>query len=445
MIINQKGVVVLTHGNQNIQKLYFFVLMLFSSLYATDTEIQVFSYVASVKVLVSDTEIVSGNIIRIKIRANGDKVRFPKIEEIDGTPVLEQYERITNKYHYINGVLNKERTTLILTFAPHHNVTIPSYDVEIDGKIYKTEPVKIKVMPSNAKNNEDGNKYFLHIDVDKKSVIVGEPIVVSVYLSLKNGVVLSKLPQYTQPRFKGFFVKQLGDEKVYAKGNRQITELKYLLTPQSEGIFNIGPAKVKMGVPNKKKRDMFGRIAGTIWVPIVSNTLKIEVNKKTQESDLIGNFRIKSTLNTKSAKVNKPVNLTINISGEGTLEDFEFPEFNIDGVTVYSDDAQINTELNNSTIYSTYSKSFVFISDRNFTIPSQRISVYDIESNSVKYLETSSYDVHVEGSQIPAMQKHQAQISHAGNVYNNLNMPQKSMLDTHEENTLTKCNLHHGG
>jgi hypothetical protein len=153
---------------------------------------------------------------------------------------------------------------------------------------------------------------------------------------------------------------------------------------------------------------------------------------------MMGRFSIESTLDTKNVKVNKPVNLTINISGEGTLEDFEFPNFDIDGVTVYSDDAQINTELNNSTIYSTYSKSFVFISDRNFTIPSRRISVYDIESNSVKYLETSSYDVHVKGSQIQAVQKNQAQISHAGKVYNNLNMPQKSMLDTHEENTLTK-------
>jgi len=436
MTINQKGVVVQTHGNQDIQKYLFLILLLCSSVHAA--EVEEFSYIPEAKVLVSDTEIVAGNTIRLKIRANGDKVVFPNIEEIDGVPVLEQHEIVVNRPHYINGVLKKERTLLILTFAPHQDVTIPSYEVGIDGKMYKTKEIKIKVVPMNAQNREDSNKFFLYLQTDKKTVIVGEAMIVTVHFSIKNGVRLSTTPQYTQPTFKGFFSKVLGEEKVYAEGNRQITELKYLLTPQIEGQFNVGPAKIKMGIPNKSKLDMFGRVIGTIWIPLVSNTVKVKVRKKPKESDLMGRFSIESRLDRKNIKVNKPVNLTINISGEGTLEDFEFPDFDIDGVTVYSDDAQINTELNNSSIYSTYSKSFVFISDRNFTIPSRRISVYDSENNSVKYLETSSYDVHIEGSQMQSIQKPQAQISHAGKVYNNLNIPEKSMLDTYEEYSLIK-------
>jgi len=436
MTINQKGVVVLTHGNQDIQKYLFLILILCSSVYAA--EVEEFSYIPEAKVLVSDTEIVAGNTIRLKIRANGDKVVFPNIEEIDGVPVLEQHEIVVNRPHYINGVLKKERTLLILTFAPHQDVTIPSYEVGIDGKMYKTKAIKIKVIPMNAQNREDSNKFFLHLQTDKKTAIVGEAILVTVHFSIKNGVRLSTTPQYTQPIFKGFFSKIVADEKVFAEGNRQITELKYLLTPQLEGQFNVGPAKIKIGVPNKSKLDMFGRVVGTIWIPLVSNTVKIKVTKKPKESDIMGHFSIENSLDSKNVKVNKPVNLTINISGEGTLEDFEFPDFDIDGVTVYSDDAQINTELNNNIIHSTYNKSFVFISDRNFTIPSRRISVYDSESNSVKYLETSSYNIHVEGSKIQAMQKPQAQISHAGKVYNNLNSPRKSMLDTHEEYALAK-------
>ena len=436
MTINQKGVVVQTLGNQDLQKCLFLILILYSSVYAA--EVEVFSYVPEAKALVSDTEIVAGNTIRLKIRVNGDKVLFPNIEEIDGVPVLEQHEIIVNRPHYINGVLKKERTILILTFAPHQDVTIPSYEVGIDGKMYKTKAIKIKVMPMNAQNKEDSNKFFLHLQTDKKNVIVGEALLVTVQFSIKNGVRLSATPQYTQPTFKGFFSKIVGEEKVFAEGNRQITELKYLLTSQLEGQFNVGPAKIKIGVPNKSKLDMFGRVVGTIWIPLVSNTAKIKVTKKSKDSDLIGHFSIENSLDSKNVKVNKPVNLTINISGEGTLEDFEFPDFNIDGVTVYSDDAQINTELNNSTILSTYSKSFVFISDHNFTIPSRRISVYDTESHTVKYLETFSYDVYVEGSHMQTMQKPQAQISHAGKVYNNLKVSQKSMLDTNEEYNLVK-------
>jgi len=438
MIKNQKGVMVQIHGNQGIQKLLFLILMLFTFAYATDSDVETFSYTREVKVLVSDTEIVAGNVIRLKIRATGNKVVFPNIEEIDGVQVLEQNERITNKFHYINGVLNKEHTTLILTFAPHHDMTIPSYDVKIDGRVYKTEPVKIKVMALNPQNIEDNNKFFLHLEADKKSVMVGEAIVATVYLSLKLGLQLSENPQYTKPAFKGFFSKELGDEKVYQKGNRQITELKYLLTPQSEGDFTVGPARAKLGEIDKKRRDMFGRFIRTRWVPIASNRVKIKVTKKIQESDLVGSFTIENSLDTKNVKANKPVTLTVKITGDGTLEDFVFPDFEIGGVTVYSDDAEVITDLSNNTVHSTYSKSFVFISNRDFTIPTRRISMYDIKSKIVKYLELPSYDVHVEGSLAQTQQKPQVEISHEDKVHSNLKIPQKSMLDTEEDNGLSE-------
>ena len=438
MIKDQKRVMMQIHGNKGILRLFFLISMLFTFLYASESEVENFSYTHEVRALVSDTEIVAGHVIRLKIRAIGDKVVFPNIEEINAVKVLEQHERITNKFHYMNGVLKKERTTLILTFAPHHDMTIPSYDVEIDGKIYKTKPIKIKVMAVNAQNTEDNNKFFLHLKTDKKSVMVGEPIIATIHLSLKLGLRLSENPHYTKPVFKGFFSKEIGDEKVYTEGNRQVTELKYLLTPQTTGKFTVGPARAKIGVADKHKRDMFGRVLRTIWMPIASNRVKIEVTKKPQESDLVGSFTIENTLDTKNVKANKPVNLTVKIAGDGTLEDFEFPDFEIDGVTVYNDDAAITTDLSNKGIHSIYRKSFAFISDHDFTIPARRISVYDIKSKTLKYLELPSYDVHVEGSQATAAQKPKVKIPGAGKVHSNLKISQKSMLDTEGENDLSE-------
>ncbi len=422
-------------GSVGIQRLFFLILTLFTFLYASGTEVEKFSYAHEVKVLVSDTEIVAGNVIRLKIRATGDKVVFPIIEEIDGVKVLEQRERITNKFHYINGVLNKERTTLILTFAPHHDMTIPSYGVEIDGKIYKSKPIKIKVVAANAQNMEDNNKFFLHLKADKESAIVGEPILATVYFSLKLGLRLSENPQYTRPEFKGFFSKEVGEEKLYNEGNRQVTELRYLLTPHSKGNFKVGPARAKISVADRNKRDMSGRFLGATWVPIASNRIKIEVKEKPQESDLVGLFTAESSLDRQSIKANKPVNLSIKITGEGSLEDFELPDFEIDGVTVYSDDASVTVDLNNSIVRSTYSKKFAFISEHDFTIPARSISAYDTKSKTVKYLEIPSYDVHVEGSQAPAVQKSQAEIPGAGKAQTSLKVPQRSMLDMEDDNT----------
>ena len=417
------------HGDQSIWKLLFLILVLCTFINAN--EVEVFSYVPEAKALVSDTEIVAGHMIRLKLRANGDKVVFPKIEEIDGVKVLEQREIVVNRPHYINGVLKKERTILILTFAPHHDVTIPSYNIKIDGRVYKTKPIKIKVVPVNAQNTEDSNKFFLHLETDKKSVIIGEPILARVALSLKIGTRLSGNPQYTKPAFEGFFSQELGEEKVYMKGDRQVTEVKYLLTAHSAGTFSVGPARAKIGVADRSKLDMFGRSIRTFWVPIASNSVKIEIAKKPQESDLVGLFTIQSSLDAENVKANKPVNLTVKIAGDGSLDDFVFPEFEIDGVTVYSDDAKISVDLNGSSIHSTYSKSFAFISDRDFIIPAQRISVYDTKSKAMKYLQVPSYAVHVEGSKAFAMQK-----LHEVKTDSHLKVPQQSMLDIEKENNL---------
>ena len=425
-------------ANKSVLSLCFFILMLFTFAHASASETETFTYTPEVRVLVSDTEVVAGNMIRLKIRATGNKVLFPNIDEIDGVQVLEQHERVTNKFHYINGVLNKEHTALILTFAPHHNMTIPSYDIEIDGKIYKSKSVKIKVMPATAQNAEDNNKFFLHLETDKKSVIVGEPIVATVYLSLKLGLQLSEKPQYNKPAFKGFFSKELGEEKVYQEGNRQITELKYLLTPLYEGDFAVGPARAKLGVVDKKKRDMFGRFIRTRWVPVASDRVKIKVTKKPQVSDLVGSFSIENTLDTQSVKANNPVNLTVKIAGDGTLDDFEFPDFEIDGVTVYSDDAAITTDLNDNSIKSTYVKRFAFISEHDFTIASRTILVYDTKSQTVKKLEVPSYDIKVEGTKMSTPAVQTKATSNGGKVQSNIQLPETSMLDGEEKSVEIK-------
>lgn len=411
-------------GNQGIRKLLFLILIMFS--YVSADDVEVFSYVPSVKALVSDTQIVAGHMVELKIRANGDKVEFPNIEEINGVQVLDLDKIVVNRPHYINGVMKKERTILILTFAPHHDVVIPAYQVKIDGRTYKTKAIKIKVIPMSAQNKEDGNAFFLSLETDKKSVVEGESFLVTVQLSLKLGLRLARKPHYIQPEFKGFFAQNIDKERVYTEGNRQITEYKYLLTPIEAGKFKVGTAKAKISVIDKNRQDMFGRFKG-ITVPIASNRVNIEVKKKLQESDLVGDFKIVHKIDKKKVSPNKPVTLTVTIVGEGILDDFVFPEYEIEGVTLYSEDAKTNVELNGSVLHGTYSQRFSFISDHDFVIPARRISVYNTTTQTVNYLEVPSYAVHVKGSKAVTIQK----AEHL-KVDTLLDTPQHSMLDIKE-------------
>ena len=408
-------------GSQGIQKVLFVILIIFSCSSADDVE--VFSYIPSATALVSDTQIVAGHMVKLKIRANGDKVEFPNIEEIDGVQVLDQDKIVVNRPHYINGVMKKERTILILTFAPHHDVVIPAYQVKIDGRVYKTKAIKIKVIPMSVQNKEDGNAFFLSLDVDKKSVTEGEAFLVTVQLSLKMGLRLAKKPHYIQPEFKGFFAQSIDKERVYTEGNRQITQYRYLLTPIESGKFKVGTAKAKITVIDRHKQDMFGRFKG-ITVPIASNRATIEVKKNPQESDLVGEFSVAHKIDREKVNPNKPVTLSVTMVGEGILDDFVFPEYEIEGVTLYSEDANTTVEVNGSVIHSTFHQRFSFISDHDFVIPARRISVYSPTSQTVKYLKIPSYAVHVKGSKAFTMQKAKHQ-----KIEKLLDTPKYSMLD----------------
>jgi len=415
----------------NVQKTILSILILFTMVYG-----------AGVEATLSNTEIVQGNMAQLKIKATGNRAAFPNITEIDGVKVLGRHENQNNSYTYINGKMSNNRsTTLVLTFAPQKDITIPSYEVNVDGTVYKTDPLQLKVIKATAPKIGGSSQFSLQLTANKKEVMVGEPLLATVYFSLKQGIRLTDNPDYNKPEFKGFFVKELKEQKNYHQGDKQVTELRYILIPQAEGNFTVGPATAKIAVADRNRRDMFGRFFGTTWVPIASNTISIEVKGKPQDTDLIGEFKIENSIDKQQVKANKPVNLTVKITGEGNLEDFEFPTYEIDGVTIYSDDAKISTKLQGESVNSTYVKSFAFISDHDFTIPARSISVYDIKSQTVKNLEIPSYDVKVEGSSTVAASKPQKMNPNRGKIQTNLKIPERSMLDDGEPEVSTEENV----
>jgi len=385
------------HTKQKITvKWLFFILILSAFGYANDDK-------SGVKAIVSNTKILAGNIVKLRIRATGDKVVFPKIKIIEGVKVLRQEERVTNIHTYNLGEFKKERTILILTFAPQKDMTIPSYEVEIDGRIYATKPIKLIVKNANTSNISSNHIFSLKLKSNKKSVVPGESFLVTVYFFLQQGVIVSKKPQYNRPEFKGFFVEKADKGKSYYKDNYQVTELRYILTPHSEGNYTLGPALAKIGLQNKSKKDIFNKVFSTKWVQKVSNTLDIEVLPQTVESGFVGKFSLTSKVDTQEVKAHKAVNLTVKIEGEGNLVNFDLPHYELDGVTTYSDDAKIDTKVVDGKIYSSYSKKFVFISEKNFIIPERILSMYDPEEGKLKELKIKAFNIEIKKSKATAM------------------------------------------
>jgi len=356
-------------------------------------------HAASVRATVDTVEVVKGNAVTLRIKAVGGNVVFPDISMIANSPVRGTSTSSSQNWSLINGTMkNESSTTRSLQFIPTQNMTIPSYTVEISGKAYKTDPIGIKVVKSNVPKGKKGGLFSLEMKTGKAKICVGESVMLTVYFALRNDVRLSQEVQYTQPEFSDFIVLDGDEQQAYMKGNYQIQEVRYIITGHREGNFTISPAQVKVGVPDGGRRDFFGMAFGTKWYHTASNSIEVEVLPQTQLSDLIGEFTLDSTVDSKEVKANKPVNLTVTIEGKGSLENLEYPDYEIDGVTVYSDEAKVETKVVGGELYSTYSKSFAFIADEDFNIPKQHFSVLDPKSDTLKQLTVQGYKIQVKNT-----------------------------------------------
>jgi len=356
-------------------------------------------YAVGVEATVDTTEVVKGNPVTLYLKATGGSAAFPRILMVDTAPVTGTSTSSSRSISMSGGKTTSEvSTTKMIRFMPEHDMTIPSYTVNISGKKYQTKPIAIKVVKTNAPMGQKGGLFSLEIRANKSKVRVGESFMVTVYFSLRRDVKLSQEVQYTQPDLSNFIVSGSGEQKAYVKGNYQIQEVPYIVTATKEGNFTISPAEAKVGVPDRSRRDIFGMTFGTKWYQSVSNALNIEVLPQTKDAELIGDFTVSTKIDAQEVKANKPVNLTVKIEGKGNLENFEFSKYEIDGVTVYSDEAKVDTKVLNGELYSIYTKRFAFISESDFHIPKRTFTMLDTKSDTVKSLSVKAYDISIQHS-----------------------------------------------
>jgi len=361
-------------------------------------------YAGSVKATVDNQQVVKGNSVTLTIKAIGDDAIFPSIDTIGKVRVEDTSTSSQRIMSIINGgVKNEVSTTLSLRFTPTENMSIPAYEVSIEGKVYKTQPISLTLVKSNASSRQANQKFSLRLESTKTQVNVGESFMITAYFALHRNVQVAQEVQYSPPSLADFSIVTLKQKPTYMQGQYQIHEMQYLATPLQEGNFSISPAKVQVAIAQRGKRSFLGGFGsfggfGAKWYKTQSNSLNIRVLPQAQSSDIVGDFSIESTVDSTEVKANKPVNLTIEIEGNGNLQNFEIPKYEIDGVTIYSDEAKIDTKVVDGKLYSIFSQSFAFIASEDFSIPSHSFTAYSPKDKTLKTLKVKSFDIKVKKS-----------------------------------------------
>jgi len=141
-----------------------------------------------------------GDSVEFSLSVSGKDIKMPDIKDIDG--FIVQSLGTSTQTNIINGV-RSDKLIKNYTFRPTKDITIPSFEITVDGKIEKTQPQKISMQKVEKTVSAD---YDLTIQVDKKEVYVGESIHLTLLFKYKKDLNIIGL-EFEKPKFESFGLK----------------------------------------------------------------------------------------------------------------------------------------------------------------------------------------------------------------------------------------------
>ena len=391
-------------------------------------------FTASAKNVVSVGE--RFNLI-FKLTAEGKNFRGPSTNDFN---ILNgPYSSSSSSVQIINGRVSKmvEITyTYVLAAIKEGEFEIPAASVVVEGKTYKSNPVKIKVVkrqsssgtrPSTGSNQQSKggsnlkDQVFLKALANKTNPLQGEQIIVTFKIYTK--VPISHIDINKMASFPGFWSKNMVDEK---KQLRQYTEYingeefvvadvrKVALFPQKSGKLKIEPlemqcvAQVRQKSQQKNRdpffdsffNDPFFNRYQNVGMNIKSNTLNINVkplpvqNKPVSFTGAVGSFDFKSEINKNELSTNEAVNLKFTISGRGNIELIDLPAIQFPpDFEVYDPKISQNININDNGVSGWKSFEYLIIPRRSgeFKISPISFSYFDLQSRQYRSIPSKEF------------------------------------------------------
>ncbi len=132
----------------------------------------------------------------------------------------------------------------------------------------------------------------------------------------------------------------------------------------------------------------------------IAKITPIEVVVKENAYGLAGRLQITSDLDLREVSAYEPVHLAIRIEGDGNLHDLDNIQIKIDGVEVFSDEAQKQYALSETGYIGSWSQRFAFVSQEDFVIPSIEIGYLDLTRQQEKVLKTEAFPIKIKADGI---------------------------------------------
>jgi len=432
---------------KNLIKLtYLLILIIPGNLFAQDVR-----FSASAKNVV-----VTGEQFRLTYVVNQQGSGFRPSSINDFSVLSGPNQSSSSQMQIINGKVTQSVSysyTYILQAKKEGTFTIAPASISVDGKQYKSNVLKIRVIANPNKTqtqkqaggqqqqqqqqgggtqNIDSKALFLRATADKANPMIGEQV--NVTFKIFTNVNIAQYTVEEFPAFAGFWTQDLGNAKKQGKQYYEVIDGKRFLVaeihkkaifPQKSGKLSIDPMVIEciVQVQSKTRRStgdaVFDQFFNNsifnsyqnIKKSIGSNRLTLNVKplpangKPAGFSGAVGSFTLSSNIDKTELKANEAINLKYVISGKGNVKlvnklNVDFPP----DFEVY--DPKI-TYKNQNTVNSVGGRTnFEYlIIPRNagaYKIKAVQFTYFDLEKKRYITLSSPEYEINVakgEGSQ----------------------------------------------
>lgn len=249
------------------------------------------------------------------------------------TPDFSKFEQIgsgSDQTSYIEPVsqtvINQQVFQWVLSPKTVGKVRVGSFLVQVNGRIYKTEPIDLDV--GNARIAERTNKkddVYLNLEVQNREVFENEPTVAVIRAYSSNFNNLRNIGDVNLAHQKGIEVKPVSFEKSdieQSPKSRLLSQVVavYMLYPEKTGAVEVRPATASYS-------------SGGNFITLKSNKVSLRVKTLPKGSpsnfnNTVGNYTvdIESPSAADAIELNKPLDVIVKVTGEGNLDKTKMPK-----------------------------------------------------------------------------------------------------------------------
>lgn len=388
--------------------------------------------------------------VRFTMNDDGDDFRRPQFENFDvvGGP-MQSLNR-----SWVNGKTSMEKSfSFFLQPKKKGNLVIGSASVVFEGKLYKSQPITIRVgdavkeEPRQQPRNRDplaaffgddeedyynrrqqqqlpqniGEGIHLVARVSKTSAYLNEPITVEYGLYVSHRAGFNSLNVKNTPKYEGFWnhmmeqkQMQVTEAKLNGKNYRYIALQKAVILPQKEGNLKIDPLELEIDEQYFTGRtDVFGVPEIGVRKKVYSSgTKQIQVKALPLDHQPegftggVGSYSFSAKTDKNKVRANEPLELTLTVQGKGNLDLLTLPKPIAPQALELYDPEKIDRVTKNmvSGMEGSKSEKYVIVPQYKgtYTIQPISFSYFDIATKSYKTITSDSITIEVtDGPELP--------------------------------------------